>query len=446
MVMLAEKNVTQINRPVRDSVDTVVVVDVGSARVACAVAEIGHEQPVILAAECATSFGIRGGEIVDLKRAGEAIRIAIEAAADKAEVDVRTVVVGLSGDVKLSSAKAGMDLDGERRVVSARDMKKLRGSVHADVAAGRRIVHRFDGPYSVGDLHGIDHPEGLAGERLEMQASFLSASGDRLDNLLRAVRDADVAIEAVSLEPMSCSLGALSPDERALGAVVLDLGAGAFRGALWEGGRLRQIQMVGRESATVQTGSGRALANPVAAIGGMEGIVMALARRFRIAPATAERLLRTHAALGEDALAGIPPFAEVAAVDGLGSVRVETLELSRTIEELLSPVARTLREGLSGYSAAHAVGVVLTGGGARIKGMGPWIAKRFGGAPVRLGLPRWKVEDRTQVPADLLDCAGCSLSGLIALGSEARVQMRKQRPPSIFSRLTDGLKRLTASF
>jgi cell division ATPase FtsA len=444
--MRADKTHSQAIRPARESADTVVVVDVGSARVACAVAELGHEQPKIIAAECATSFGIRGGEIVDLKRAGEAIRIAIEAAADKAEADVRTVVVGLSGDVKLSSARAVMDLDGERRLVGANDLKRLRNSVHADVSGGRRIVHRFDGPYSVGDLHGLDHPEGLSGERLEMHASFLSAAGDRLDNLLRAVRDADVDIEAVSLEPMSCSLGALSVDERALGAVVLDMGAGAFRGALWEGGRLRQIQIISRDGPGLQSGSGRCLANPQAAIGGMEGIVMALARRFRIAPATAERLMRTHGALGDEALANLPSYAEVAAVDGLGSVRVDTLELSRTIEELLSPVARALREGLSGYSAAHAVGVVLTGGGARIKGMCPWIARRFGGAPVRLGVPRWKVDENSKIPADLTDCAGCSLSGLISLGAEARSQMRKQRAPSVFSRFTEGLRRFSASF
>jgi cell division protein FtsA len=423
--------------------DLLVALDVGSARVGCAVVALTNGRPVILAAETAASYGIRGGEIIDINRAAESIRIAIQAAADRAEADVKTVVVGLSGDVKLSIAKASVELDKERRVVTAGDVFRLRRCIAAEIVAGRRVIHRFDGPYAVGDLSGVEHPEGLCGDKLEMQASFLSASGDRLDNLLKAVHSAGVDIEAVALEPMACSLGVLSPDERALGAAVLDLGAGAFRGALWEGGRLRQIHVVGADA--VPSGSGRALAGAGAPVGGMESVVLALARRFRIAPATAERLLRSHGALEESELATLPPFAEVAAVDGLGGVRVETLELARTIEEMLTPVARSLREGLSGFSAGHTCGVVLAGGGARIRGMAAWMSKRFGGAPVRVGTPRWKVDEGLQITDELTDSRACSLSGLIALGAEGRAQTRRRWSSSIVGRLGQRIWRLTAS-
>jgi len=446
--MRSESSITEAPLP-----ELLVAVDVGSARVACAVAEIGNGPLRVLAAESATSFGIRGGEIVDLRRASEAIGIAIQSAADRAEAEVQTVVVGLSGDVKLTSARMAMDLDHERRAVTGNDVARLRKSLSPDSAAaaggpGRRVVHRFDGPCSVGDLQGIDYPEGLSGDRLEMNATFLSAASDRLDNLLKAVRLSGVEVEAVSLEPISCSLGALSSDERALGAAVIDLGGGAFRGALWEGGRLRQIQVIGRENlaALPTAASANRPSSGLPSVCGMEGVVIALARRFRIAPATAERLLRTHAALGDDELLKLPAQVEVAAVDGLGSVRIETHELSRTIEELLIPVTRSLREGLSGFSAGHAVGVVLTGGGAQIKGMQGWMSKRFGGAPVRIGHPRWKPDNERSVPPELMGSSGCSLAGLLSLGAESRMQQRQHRRLGFFARLGDSIKRLTASF
>ncbi|HYG74161.1 MAG TPA: cell division FtsA domain-containing protein [Planctomycetota bacterium] len=429
-------------RGLEEAGELIVAVDVGSARVACAVAETGGEHPVVIAAESAASFGIRGGEIVDMKRASEAIGIAIEAAADKADADVKTVVVGLSGDARLATVKAAMDLDREHRTVNAADVARLRKCVSPDPSTGRRVVHRFDGPYGVGDLQGVERPEGLLGDKLEMQATFLSASSDRLDNLLKAVRATGVEIEAVSLEPISCSLGVLTTDERALGAAVLDLGAGTFRGALWEGGRLRQIQFIGKETAPTLTQSGRS----IAAVGGMEGVVMAVARRFRIAPATAERLMRTHAALGEDQVAALPDSVEVAAVDGLGSVRVETRELSRTVEELLTPVARSLREGLSGFSAGHSVGVVLTGGGAQIKGMDVWMSKRFGGATVRVGTPRWHLGEDVEIPAELAGSSGCSLCGLLNVGAQSRLELRTKRSASFFGRLSESMRRLAASF
>lgn len=414
--------------------ELIVAVDVGSARVACAVAEIGDGPPRVLAAELADSYGIRGGEIVDIARAGEAIAIAIQAAAGRAEAEVRSVVVGLSGDVKLSPARAAVELDAEARAAGPADVARARAGLSPEIGPGRKIVHCFEGPYSVGDMQGVERPEGLRGDRLEMQAVFLSASSDRMENVLNAVRAAGVEIETVSLEPVSSSIGALSPDERLLGAALLDLGAGAFRGALWEGGRLRQLHTVGRENLGLAT------------VSGMEGVVMAVARRFRIAPATAERLLRSHAALDDDALAGLPPEAEVAAVDGLGSVRISTRELASTIDELLVPVARSLREGLSGFSAGHAVGVVLSGGGARIKGMPAWFSRRFGGAPVRVATPRWKIEEGTQIAAELSHCAACALAGLLILGQEERARLRARRGGSFLKRLAESLRRLAASY
>ena len=107
---------TQLNS--NETSGLIVAVDIGSARVACAVAELGRDRPAILAAESAASYGIRGGEVVDMARASEAIGIAIQAAADRAEAEVQTVVVGLSGDTKLSTSKATMELDKERRTVT----------------------------------------------------------------------------------------------------------------------------------------------------------------------------------------------------------------------------------------------------------------------------------------------------------------------------------------
>ena len=420
-----------------------VALDVGSARVACAIADVGGARPSVIAVETAASYGIRAGEIIDLARASESIRIAIASAADKADADVRSVAVGLSGDVKLTSSKAAVELDKERRCVTAADIKRLREGIPSDVPAGRRTIHRFDGPFSVGDLHGIDNPDGLSGDRLEMQATFLSAPSDRMDNLLNAVRAAGVEIEMVALEPMAASMGALSSDERNIGALALDFGAGAFRGALWEGGRLRQIHQAANEPS--QTKSGRSLPCAPHSGGGMESVTLAVARRFRIAPATAERLLRSHGALGDEALAELPEFVEVTAVDGLGLVRVETRELSLTLDELLAPLARSLREGLAGFSSAHAGGIVLTGGGAKLRGMAAWISKRFGGAPVRLGMPRWDLESGAALPRELSDCAACSLAGLVALGAERRARKKRRMGAAFFTSIGERIRRMTAS-
>ncbi|MEI6232748.1 MAG: hypothetical protein WCT04_06840 [Planctomycetota bacterium] len=440
---MRNRNNRNSNAPDSHEPSLLVALDVGSAQVACAVADVGGARPMIAAIETVASYGIRGGEIVDLARATETIRIAIAAAADRAEADVRSVVVGLSGDVKLSIAKAAIALDPERRSVTADDIVRLKKGIPFDQPTGRRAIHRFDGPYSMGDLQGIENPEGLSGDRLDLQSSFLSAPVDRMDSVLKAVRATGVGIEAVSLEPMSCSLGALSIDERHVGAAVLDLGAGAFRGALWEAGRLRQVHVATGEPAT--SSSGRAMAGVQTQGCGMEAVALAAARRFRIAPATAERLICSHGALSEASLSALPSMVEVSAVDGLSVVRIETRELSMTLEELLAPSARSLREGLPGFSSVHAGGIVLTGGGARIRGMSEWMSKRFGGMPARLGVPRWDLQEGTTLPDELSDCSACSLAGLIALGAEGRARTKRRSGSTVIAKWAERFKRIAAS-
>ena len=428
----------------RSAEETVVALDVGSARVACALSEIQLGRPVVVAAETVPSYGIRGGEIVDLERASESIRIAVEAVGGRAEADVRSVVVGFSGDIRLQHSRGVLDLDREHRAVQAADVARLRRTLWPECGPGRKVVHRFDGPYAVGDLRGIERPVGLSGATLGMASSFLTAPVERVENLLRAVRLAGVEVENLALEPFASSLGVLTADERALGVAVLDFGAGGFRGALWEGGRLRQICALGQEHHTPPLGA-------IPASGGMEGIVLSLARRFRIAPATAGRLLQRpgQGASGNspDAfLADLSQAAlEVDAVDGLETSRIHPAEWAAALEALFCPVARGLRDGLSFFSPGHAGGVVLVGNGAQLPGLAHLVSRHFGGAPTRAGTPHWEVVRDAELPAELEGPGGGALCGLAVFGVEARARLRERRAGTWWGRMRRGYQRVIAA-
>lgn len=415
----------------------VVAVDVGSSRIACALAELRDDHTQVLAADSVPSYGIRNGEIVDLERAGESIRIAVEAVGERVNADVRSVVVGFSGDVRLNAAKSTIDLNGEQPSVSSSDVARLRKTLWPDCGPTRRVVHRFDGPFSVGDVHGIERPVGLRGSALSMSAGFLTAPSDRVENLLKAVRGAGIEVEDLALEPLASSMGALTPDERILGAAVLDFGAGGFRGTLWEGGRMRQTCAFGQERHTPALGV-------CPAAGGMEGVVLGLARHFRIAPATARKLLREHAVVGEAPLRA--DAIDAPAVDGMGTLKIDPKDLTKALEELLTPAIRSLRDGLSGFTSSHAGGVVLVGHGARLRGLPGMVAKHFGGAPVRPGIPHWETARELALPEELNGPGGCTLCGLIHFGAETRARLRLERAASVWGRMRQTMRRVAAAF
>jgi cell division protein FtsA len=276
-----------------------------------------------------------------------------------------------------------------------------------------------------------------------MSSTFLTAPADRVANLLRAVRHAGVDVESLVLEPLAASYGALTEDERNLGVALLDMGGGGFRGALWESGRLREVRSAG----------GRASLPPgiTPSPEGMEGIVRTLARRFRIAPASARQLLDEHGLEGRGDGAR-RKLIEVSAIDGVGSLRIDPDEWARDLEEFVGPAIKDLRDGLRGFSSSHAGGVVLVGQGARLKGLAALVSRYFNGAPVRLGVPRLASGDHAggkrkrsdDWPEELSGVGGCSIHGLLAFGAELRARARQTYSSTWWGRLRLRLGRLSA--
>jgi cell division protein FtsA len=421
-------------------------VDVGSAHVACALAAGSgdsmdvHAVPgrpaVLLSAESVTAYGIRGGEVVDLERAAETLRIATQAVLERAGVSVRRAVVSFSGPARLSIARGTLPFAGGPRGVRSADIVRLRQSLYADGGPGRRVVHRFDGPYTVGELAGVEQPLGLLGAGLSMPSTFLTAPATPLEHLRRALRGAKLELEDLALAPYAASLGALSGEERALGAAALDFGAGAFRGVLWEGGRLRQMHVSNQDRPAPPVGV-------TPAPDGMEGVFLAVARRFRLAPATARRLVQEHGAVCQ-APSALVRAVEATAVDGLSTVWVELGELSRTLEELLAPPIRALRDALPLFSASHAGGVILCGGGARLQGLSRLVARHFGGAPVRVSIPRW--ESEAPLPDELTGPGGSTLAGLIELALASRSAAGRASRWAWWPRWPTALRRVAAAW
>jgi cell division protein FtsA len=416
--------------------ELLLALDLGSSRVAAALAAFERGRVVVLAAECASSYGLRDGEVVDLERAAESIGIATQVAQEHVRTRVHRVVIGFSGPARLSVSRGTLAFSGGKRSATAVDVQRLRRTIYPDGNPQRETVHRSDGPYSVGELHGIERPHGLIGASLSMSSTFLTAPTLALEHLRRAVRMAGLKVELIALAPHAASMGVLSPDERALGAAVLDFGAGAFRGLLWEGGRLRQMQVSNQDRSV-----GAAAVTP--ALGGMEGVLLALARHFRISVATAGRLVREHGRLHAQASSSVRAV-EVTAVDGRSNLWLNLDEFSRTLESILTPHLRALRDGLSLYSESHAAGVVLTGAGARLPGLEELVSRHFGDAPVRIGTPHWDVRGRLSPELD--GPGGSTLCGLVHVGFEQRVAQQMTHASRWPGVLRSVLQRMVASW
>jgi cell division protein FtsA len=185
-------------------------------------------------------------------------------------------------------------------------------------------------------------------------------------NVIRSVNRAGLEVQDVVLEPLAAGEAILSPEEKELGVLILDMGGGTTDVALY------------RDGALWYTG--------VLPIGG-DHISNDIAVGLRTPTADAEDLKKRHAS-ALTALVREDEAIEVPSVGGRKPRQLSRQLLSEIVqprvEEIFTLVARDLaRAGLDEVAAA---GVVVTGGACIMSGV-PELAEQVFDVPVRRGVP-----------------------------------------------------------
>ena len=75
---------------------------------------------------------------------------------------------------------------------------------------------------------GILDPLGMSGVRLEARVHIVTAAVASAHNIVKCVNKADLEVEDIVLEQLASSETVLSPDERELGVIIIDIGATLF--------------------------------------------------------------------------------------------------------------------------------------------------------------------------------------------------------------------------
>ena len=117
--------------------------DVGSSKVACFIAKtdqtIAGPRPRMVGVGHQSSRGVRGGAVVDMDAAAEAIRTAVEQAERMAGQAVSAVSVSLSAG-QPTSTRIAAEIDLPNREVHARDLRRLLDGALSEFALEDRIL------------------------------------------------------------------------------------------------------------------------------------------------------------------------------------------------------------------------------------------------------------------------------------------------------------------
>lgn len=348
----------------------VAALDVGSSKIACLIGRAEHGSLKVLGAALRESQGIRAGTVVSLDLVEESIRDCVAAAENHADARIQNVLISVSCGQPFSvTARTAMSLDGA--LVTDQHLRALLADGRAKCAVdGHEIIQSAPTAYVVDEARGVRDPSGMFCQRIGVAMHAVAVKPSPLQNLKLAVERCHLNVVAALFAPYASGLSTLTEDEKQLGAILIDMGAGTTSIAVFLEGHLVHAEVVPMGGFQVTTDLARMLSAPLSA---------------------AERTKTLFGA----ALGDMEASADVIAISQMGedgeesAMRVPRSMLTRIIqarlEEILGEVQQRLRA--SGYDVAVGRRAVLTGGACQLAGVRE-LSSRVLNKQVRIGRPQ----------------------------------------------------------
>lgn len=349
--------------------ELVVGLDIGTTKIAAMVGrrnEFGKVE--ILGIGKTESLGVNRGVVVNIEQTVASIKTAMAMAADKANVDIGEVIVGIAGQHIKSMQHRGMitrqSLEDE---VSQKDIDNLIDNMHRLVMSpGEEIIHVIPQEYIIDSESGIKNPIGHAGIRLEGNFHIITGQVSAVKNIFKCVDRAGLQTVGLHLEPLASSDAVLSDEEKEAGVVLVDIGGGTTDVAIFYDGIIRH-------TAVIPFG-GNIITDDI-----KEGcsIIRTQAEQLKVKFGSA--LSQENQ---ENEIISIPglrgrPHKEI-------SIKFLAQIIQARMEEILEFVLFEIKS--SGYERKLSAGIVVTGGGSLLKHL-PQLVMLTTGLDCRIGTP-----------------------------------------------------------
>src|SRR5258708_28876074 len=202
----------------------VAAVDLGASKVACFIMKPdgvhkGDRTLTTAGVGYVQSRGIRGGSIVNLDEASEAIAQAVERAENVAGLNVQGVTVATAGGQLTSNPVAGRVSIGAPPISDNDLIRAISHALAQIKLPGRRAAHILPIAWSVDGQGGVRDPRAMFGRTLGVELLVVSVSEAVFQTLGACVERAHLQFEGVVAAPFVSALAPLEDDELALGSV-----------------------------------------------------------------------------------------------------------------------------------------------------------------------------------------------------------------------------------
>lgn len=347
-------------------------IDLGTSTVCVMISEIDQVgQLQIIGVGTHPCEGIKKGVVVDIESTSMAISYALEQAENMADVEVDTAYINIPGGyTKVVRNKGIIAVSGEDREINSEDVKRVLNSASIlSMPQNQQVIDIIPTQYIIDGYDEIKDPIGMVGVRLEADVSIVIGPTTTILNTVKSVNGVGMKVLGIIPEPFAVSESVSNKDERELGVLIIDIGAGTSDFSVFKNNQLIYSDLV-----------------PIAGTHMTSDISVGL----RISFDESEKIKRKFG-VAYTPLASDKSMLKVNPIGIDEKINIPENQLSKIIEARLEEIFEIINEELIKNDLKRKIltGIVLTGGGvSHFKGSKE-LAEEIFNLPVRLGKPKY---------------------------------------------------------
>jgi cell division protein FtsA len=348
----------------------IVGLDIGTTKVvAIAGRKNEYGKLEILGFGRADSEGVNHGVVINIEQCVHSVKLAISRCLENNPLlNVSEVYVGIAGkhikSMQAQGSRVRANVDTE---ISKDDIDQLlRDQYKTYLPTGDQIIDIIAQDYTVDNIPDIINPVGMSGVKVGANFHVITGDGTAIRNIKRCVDRSDLKTCDLILQPIASAAAVMNPEDMEAGVAIVDIGGGTTDMAVFCDGILKHTAVI-----------------PYAGVNITNDILTGL----RVLRSQAEQMkVQFGTALGSEA--NRSSYITIPGLRGLPPKEVSVVNLANIIqarmEEILDYVMFDIKQmGLE--NRLHG-GIILTGGGARLKHI-TQLTEYVTGMGARIGYP-----------------------------------------------------------
>lgn len=347
-------------------------IDLGTSKVCAIISEIDkNRQLQIVGVGTCPCEGVKKGIVVDIDSTSKSILYALEQAENMANIKVSTAYVNIPGGyTKIIRNKGIIAVSGEDKEIDSEDIERvLNSAAILSMPQDQHIIDIIPAQYIIDGYDEIRDPLGMVGIRLEADVDIVIGSTTTILNAVKSANEVGMEVLGLIPEPFAVSESVSNKDERELGVLIIDIGAGTSDFSVFKKDQLKYNGLV-----------------PIAG----NHITNDISVGLRISFDESEEIKRKFG-IAYTPLASDEKMLKVNPIGIDQKLSISEAQLSTIIEARLGEIFEMINEELIKNDLKKEIltGIVLTGGGVGYFPGSKELAKEIFNLPVRIGKPKF---------------------------------------------------------